>query len=123
MDDLLQRMLGLGLIDDAAADALTDAVALGDQTEAQVAAALSLHATLRRHAEEDSALGRSVKEALQVLADAYRLYGAEKVIGSFNGGKDAVVILHLMRAALAAHPSHATKLRVRARHKRHPALR
>ena len=51
MDDLLERMLGLGLIDAAAADALTDAVALGDKTEAQVAAALSLQ--LSEHEQQD----------------------------------------------------------------------
>jgi len=42
-----------------------------------------------------------IKEALESLEHAYRLYGPESVIGSFNGGKDAVVILELMRAAHA----------------------
>ena len=39
--------------------------------------------------------------ALQVLADALRLYGPECVYGSYNGGKDAVAIMHLLRAAIA----------------------
>ena len=43
------------------------------------------------------------KRALSVMRDAYRLYGPDKVVASFNGGKDAVVILHLALAALAAH--------------------
>ena len=66
--------------------------------------ALGLHQSLVRCAEEeDSSLGKAVKDALQVLSDALRLYGSGCLVTSFNGGKDAVVILHLMRAALAAH--------------------
>ncbi|EEC47793.1 predicted protein, partial [Phaeodactylum tricornutum CCAP 1055/1] len=42
-----------------------------------------------------------VEQALNNLDHAYRLYGPESVICSFNGGKDAVVILHLVRAAHA----------------------
>ena len=41
------------------------------------------------------------QSALAVLGDAFRIYGPECVYGSYNGGKDAVVIMHLMRAALA----------------------
>jgi len=50
---------------------------------------------------EDSYISSSIQKALTSLNDAYRLYGPESVIGSFNGGKDAVVILELMRAAHA----------------------
>jgi FAD synthetase len=42
-----------------------------------------------------------LERALRVLHQAYRLYGPESVICSFNGGKDAVVILHLVCAAHA----------------------
>jgi len=49
----------------------------------------------------DSYISPLIKEALDSLEHAYRLYGPESVIGSFNGGKDAVVILELMRAAHA----------------------
>lgn len=50
---------------------------------------------------QDKYLKRELTEALDCLEAAYRLYGPENVIGSYNGGKDAVVILHLMRAAHA----------------------
>lgn len=33
----------------------------------------------------------------QVLNDGLRLYGPGQLIGSYNGGKDAVVIMHLHR--------------------------
>ena len=63
----------------------------------------TLHEKLLACAQEDTSLGRAVKRALSVMRDAYRLYGPDKVVASFNGGKDAVVILHLALAALAAH--------------------
>ncbi len=44
-----------------------------------------------------------VKLALHDLEMAYRLYGPYCMIGSYNGGKDAVVIFHLMRAVHAHH--------------------
>lgn len=34
---------------------------------------------------------------VQVLRDSLRLYGPVQLIGSYNGGKDAVVIMHLHR--------------------------
>lgn len=49
----------------------------------------------------DSYVAPGIHDALNCLDHAYRLYGAESVINSFNGGKDAVVILHLLRAAHA----------------------
>ena len=51
----------------------------------------------------DSYMNPGIKAALNTLDHAYRLYGAHSVICSFNGGKDAVVILHLLRAAHAKH--------------------
>mmetsp|Transcript_8791 Transcript_8791/g.11764 ORF Transcript_8791/g.11764 Transcript_8791/m.11764 type:complete len:759 (-) Transcript_8791:279-2555(-) len=53
----------------------------------------------------DAYLSPLIKDALHTLENAYRLYGPLNVIGSYNGGKDAVVILHLMRAAHAKHCS------------------
>eukprot|EP00613_Pedinella_sp_CCMP2098_P067981 CAMPEP_0171990390 /NCGR_PEP_ID=MMETSP0993-20121228/276899_1 /TAXON_ID=483369 /ORGANISM="non described non described, Strain CCMP2098" /LENGTH=727 /DNA_ID=CAMNT_0012643399 /DNA_START=41 /DNA_END=2224 /DNA_ORIENTATION=- len=43
------------------------------------------------------------RASLRVLSDAYRLYGPGNLYASFNGGKDAVAVIHLMRAALAGH--------------------
>ncbi|KAG8461354.1 hypothetical protein KFE25_010541 [Diacronema lutheri] len=71
------------------------------QSEAAFARALGLHA--RFAACECPRLGPPLRRALEIFADAFRLYGADGVLGSFNGGKDAVVIFHLMRAALAHH--------------------
>ena len=52
---------------------------------------------------QDKYLKHELHTALQCLENAYRLYGPENVIGSYNGGKDAVVILHLMRAVHASY--------------------
>ncbi|CAJ1953288.1 unnamed protein product [Cylindrotheca closterium] len=49
----------------------------------------------------DSYMNSEIKDALNTLDHAFRLYGQHSVICSFNGGKDAVVILHLVRAAHA----------------------
>eukprot|EP00537_Pseudo-nitzschia_pungens_P013429 CAMPEP_0172386754 /NCGR_PEP_ID=MMETSP1061-20121228/4212_1 /TAXON_ID=37318 /ORGANISM="Pseudo-nitzschia pungens, Strain cf. pungens" /LENGTH=725 /DNA_ID=CAMNT_0013116215 /DNA_START=318 /DNA_END=2498 /DNA_ORIENTATION=+ len=49
----------------------------------------------------DSYVSPGIQSALETLDHAYRLYGPESVICSFNGGKDAVVILHLVRAVHA----------------------
>ena len=50
---------------------------------------------------EDFYVSPGIKTALNTLDHAYRLYGPNSVICSFNGGKDAVAILHLLRAAHA----------------------
>lgn len=68
-------------------------------TESQYLASLELHDRLMECA--DSYVAPEIKEALKCLDHAYRLYGPESVICSYNGGKDAVVILHLLRAAHA----------------------
>ena len=51
----------------------------------------------------DTYVAGPIKSALSCLDHAFRLYGPSSVICSFNGGKDAVVILHLVRAAYAAY--------------------
>ncbi|KAL8271456.1 hypothetical protein Esti_004657 [Eimeria stiedai] len=57
-----------------------------------------------KHQQAASSGSRSfaslVAEALELLVDVLRIFGPDKVVLSFNGGKDAVVILHLYRAAL-----------------------
>lgn len=49
----------------------------------------------------DSYVATLIQDSLRVLHHAYRLYGPECVICSYNGGKDACVIVHLLRAAHA----------------------
>lgn len=39
--------------------------------------------------------------AIKVFDDALRLYKPSEIVLSFNGGKDATVLLHLARAAVA----------------------
>lgn len=72
-------------------------------SSAGAADALDLYRRLQRDAEQDTPLGRAVARGLGVMRDALRLYGPDKIVASFNGGKDAVAILHLTRAAFAAH--------------------
>jgi hypothetical protein len=50
---------------------------------------------------EDEFISEKIKTSLETLSHSYRLYGPENVVGSYNGGKDACVIMHLCRAAHA----------------------
>lgn len=68
-------------------------------SEAQYEESLTLYDHL--HNCSDSYVSPGIKAALNSLDHAFRLYGPHSVICSFNGGKDAVVILHLLRAAHA----------------------
>jgi FAD synthetase len=43
-----------------------------------------------------------VRQALDAIQASLRLYGPDRLLLSFNGGKDATVVLHLARAAYAA---------------------
>jgi FAD synthetase len=58
--------------------------------------ALTFYQTLR--ACKDTYLSSHLNQALDTLADALRLYGPDNVFSSYNGGKDADVIMHLLRA-------------------------
>lgn len=42
-----------------------------------------------------------IQTALDIIEQGIRLYGPSRIFASYNGGKDAVVIMHLFRAALA----------------------
>ena len=61
--------------------------------------ALDLHSRLESCT--DSYVAPLIRDSLRTLGHAYRLYGPCSVVGSFNGGKDAVALVHLMRAAAA----------------------
>jgi FAD synthetase len=63
----------------------------------------------------DSYISPAIQMALNTLDHAYRLYGPNSVICSFNGGKDAVVILHLLRAAHAKHYNTTGEIPIRPR--------
>ena len=63
--------------------------------------ALALYHKIQNCAEQDTKLGRAVAGAVEVLSQALRLYGDDALVTSFNGGKDAVVVLHLARAVSA----------------------
>mmetsp|Transcript_10038 Transcript_10038/g.18092 ORF Transcript_10038/g.18092 Transcript_10038/m.18092 type:complete len:303 (+) Transcript_10038:1555-2463(+) len=49
----------------------------------------------------DADLLDKINESLQILVSAIHMYTPQKVSIAFNGGKDATVVLHLYRAALA----------------------
>ena len=49
----------------------------------------------------DGYISQHINHALDILTDAYRLYGPDHLISSYNGGKDADVIMHLLRAVSA----------------------
>lgn len=50
---------------------------------------------------KDGFITKQLNSALDILYDALRLYGPQQLFSSFNGGKDAVVIMHLLRAVTA----------------------
>ena len=63
------------------------------------ASSLALYEKLRSC--KDGYMSAPLNSALNILADALRLYGPEQLFASYNGGKDAEVLLHLMRAVFA----------------------
>lgn len=50
----------------------------------------------------DARFVKFLKDSIDCLRNSYRLYGPQHLVGSFNGGKDAVCIMHLQRAVLAS---------------------
>lgn len=50
---------------------------------------------------EDVYIAAHINHALDVLSDAVRLYGVDNLLSSYNGGKDADVVMHLLRAVAA----------------------
>lgn len=55
--------------------------------------------------EAEKVFYRKLEKSLRLISDAYRLYGTENVIASFNGGKEAVVVLYLMHAVIHKYSS------------------
>ncbi|KAI8989630.1 hypothetical protein BD414DRAFT_484741 [Trametes punicea] len=51
-------------------------------------------------ADTDDPLAKPVKEALQVIDEAFDSWGQDHISLSFNGGKDCTVLLHLVAASL-----------------------
>ena len=49
----------------------------------------------------DGYIAQHLNSALDAITDALRLYGPELLLSSYNGGKDADVIMHLLRAVAA----------------------
>lgn len=49
----------------------------------------------------DSDLRQSAVLSINAVLDGIKLFGANNVVTSFNGGKDAVVVMHIVRAAFA----------------------
>lgn len=70
-----------------------------DRWELEHHEALELYEQLRNCS--DTYISSQVHSALNTLSDALRLYGPHQLFSSFNGGKDAVVIMHLLRAVTA----------------------
>lgn len=68
-------------------------------SEAAYQSALDLHQRIKDCT--DPYISPMLTSALHDLDMAYRLYGPFCMVGSYNGGKDAVVIFHLMRAVHA----------------------
>ncbi|EWM21421.1 fad synthetase [Nannochloropsis gaditana] len=81
--------------------ALVNSTSASGQDRGAYDDALTLYKTLR--ADDDSSMADKVHTALDVVEQALRLYGPSHVFASYNGGKDAVVVMHLLRAALARH--------------------
>jgi len=54
---------------------------------------------------KDTYIAKHINAALDVLTDAVRLYGVDNLLSSYNGGKDADVVMHLLRAVAAKYES------------------
>ena len=60
----------------------------------------------------DGYIADKLHNAMDILTDALRLYGPDQLFSSYNGGKDAVVIMHILRAVVAKYSAdHGTIFR------------
>jgi FAD synthetase len=95
----LQRSAGLRASSSSSAGTLHE-VGEGISSDSDAhTAALDLYYRLSNCS--DPQLGAKINSSLSVLADGLRLYGPHALLSSYNGGKDAVVTMHLLRAAMA----------------------
>jgi hypothetical protein len=76
-----------------------DVASAAAAVEQQIAEDLAFYEAIT--SVDDEPLRAATLRALDILASALRLYGPQRTVVSFNGGKDADVVLHLMRAASA----------------------
>ncbi len=58
----------------------------------------------------DSRLGKLIRKSVEILLETIRLYGCSYIYSSYNGGKDADVVMQLMRAAAAKYSYDHQKL-------------
>lgn len=80
---------------------INSTVASGMENSHEGDSAFALYSRMRALNASDAGLGKVVHSALDILEQAVRLYGPQNVFSSFNGGKDAVVIMHLLRAVIS----------------------
>lgn len=59
---------------------------------------------------EDGYIAHKLHSAMEILSDSIRLYGPEQLFSSYNGGKDAVVIMHILRAVVAKYSADNGKI-------------
>ena len=76
---------------------------LGDKEKQEYSKSLDLYNLLKNC--NDPLIKEKVNSALDTLEAALRIYTPKQLYSSFNGGKDAVVIFHLIRAAVAKYSS------------------
>lgn len=74
--------------------------AMGNATGLDIDHVLERGATVLGTPVSDG-LRKALRSAMTILRDAIKRYGASAIATAFNGGKDATVVLHLVRTAIA----------------------
>ena len=84
--------------------------AVSDTCQRHYKKALAFYNQLRSC--DDVYIREAVDVALDCLGDALRLYGPSLLLSSYNGGKDADIVMHLLRAAIAKYSMDHNKIHV-----------